>query len=720
MMRKFFSMIKKTTAIFVFWLLGTGVYAQQIRMWVPSDTKDYYYLIQESGAKMQASDLYDPQKASLNDAVVQFNGGCTAGLISDKGLLLTNHHCGYGAIQSHSTLEHNYVKDGFWAQRLEDELPNPGMYVTFVRAIYDVTGKALRGVTDDMDEASRQSQIDKNINKIKRDISIKPWQEIMVKPAFYGNKYYAYVTETYKDVRLVGAPPSSIGKFGADTDNWMWPRHSGDFSLFRIYADRNNRPAEYSKDNVPYRPKKFFQVSTRGVAPRDLIIVYGFPGRTREYLPAFRVRQITERINPVRIGIREKALKVMEGFMRTNDTIKLKYTAQYARIANYWKKWKGENLGIRRSAALANKEYWEQLTEKELAKKDKADEYREVKTELENAFRDLEPVEIARNVFIEAGYLNNPWMQRAFDVYEFERNLQKGGAGAFSEGKEKLRSRLETSFQKGDRRVNKALFVAMTGVLKSEMPEGYLPAIWANNSVDDIAKKWDGSFLTDESKMKSLLKGDFGSFEKALKNDSGYKMARALIVSFYGKINPQYHQQMTQIQTFMRKFVRLQMQAFPRMHFAPDANGTLRISFGRVEGYEPRDGILYEPYSTLDGVIEKYIPGDYEFDLPQELLDIYKRKDFGKWEVNGTVPVNFLGTAHTTGGNSGSPVLNAKGELVGLNFDRVWEGTMSDLYYDPAICRNIMVDVRYILFIMDKLGLAQRLLDEINPENHQQ
>ncbi len=720
MMRKIFSIPVKFTAFIALYLWWAELPAQQIRMWVPSDTRDYYYQLQESGAQMKAVDLFDAQKPSLNDAVVQFNGGCTAGLISGQGLLLTNHHCGYGAIQSHSTLEHNYVKDGFWAGTLDDELPNPGMYVTFVRAIYDVTDKVLQGVSDDMDEASRQSHIDKNINRLKRTLPKKSWQEITVKPAFYGNKYYAYVTETYKDIRLVGAPPSAIGKFGADTDNWMWPRHSGDFSLFRIYADRNNRPAEYSKDNVPYHPEKYFQVSTEGVSRRDLIIVYGFPGRTREYLPAFRVRQITGRINPVRIGIRERALRVMDGFMHTNDTIKLKYTALYARIANYWKKWKGENLGIRRSDALANKEYWEQLTEKELAKQGKADEYREVKTALENTFRDLEPVEIARNVFIEAGYLNNPWMQRAFAVYEMERGLQKGGADAFEREAAKTARSMEADFQKGDRRVNKALFAAMTDVLKEKMPRGFLPEVWSGTAADDIVKAWDQSFLTDAAKMKKLLSGDFKHFENALKNDSGYKMARALINGFYGKINPEYHKRMEQVQTLMRKYVRLQMQAFPRMHFAPDANGTLRVSFGRVEGYEPRDGVYYEPFSTLDGVIEKYIPGDYEFDLPKALLDIYEHKDYGKWEVNGTVPVNFLGTAHTTGGNSGSPVLNAKGELVGLNFDRVWEGTMSDLYYDPAICRNIMVDVRYILFIMDKLGHATRLLDEINLENHQQ
>ena len=699
--------------LILFFLLPWFVFAQQNRMWIPSEAHTAYNNMVEQGAQFPFEALYSPDKPSFNDAIVWFNGGCTGEVISPQGLILTNHHCGYGAIQSHSTLEHNYVEDGFWAKSLDEELPNPGMYVTFVRKIIDVTDKILEGVTDEMEESARQKLINANIEKVKKEIPIEKWQDVRVKSFFYGNKFYAFVEETYKDIRLVGAPPSSIGKFGADTDNWMWPRHSGDFSLFRIYADKNNRPAEYSKDNVPYKPKAYLQVSDQGVQEGDLIIVYGFPGRTQQYLPSFRVEQITEKINPVRIRIRDISLGIMDKYMRSNDTIKLKYTSHYARISNYWKKWQGENLGIKRTHAIENKKHLEKdFLESLKDHRGTAEELR-ILEKLKQAFKELEEPELARAIFFETAYINNKWMQRGFAFTRFEQALVSGDEKTVQKALKDLSNQI--SFKNDDPRVEEELFVSMMDYLKHHLPSKYMDENLKNTDYKKLAKEIkENSILASQEKFEAFLKLPKEKMQETLKTDSGQTLARALIGVYYNKINPDYMQNNSEINKLMREYMRLLFKAYPRQNFVPDANSTLRVSFGEVKGYDPRDGVHYEPISTLDGMIEKYIPGDYEFDLPEELLAIYEKKDYGKYNVNGTVPVNFLGSAHTTGGNSGSPALNAKGQLVGLNFDRVWEGTMSDLYYDPSICRNIMVDLRFVLFVIEKIGKNQRLINEIN------
>ena len=703
--------MKKYSVFFIsYLLLLPHIHAQQNRMWVPGDSPVAYYQMVEQGATFSMQDLYDPEKPSFNDAVVQFNGGCTGGIISPEGLMITNHHCGYGAIQAHSTLDHNYVKDGFWAKNKKEELPNPGMYVTIVRKVINVTDDVLKGVKDEMDEDERQSVITKNIEKVKQNLSVEPWQEIIIKPYLYGNLYYAQVIEKYKDVRLVGAPPSSIGKFGADTDNWMWPRHSGDFSLFRIYADKNNRPADYSPANVPYRPEKYLQVSLDGVKERELIIVYGFPGRTQQYLPSFAIEYITKKINPVRIQIRDEALRIMDKFMRSNDTLKLKYTAQYARIANYWKKWQGENRGIRQSGALENKKYLEQQLIEFARRKNLENQAVEVLEDLQQAYNEMEEPGIARAILVESMYINNDWMRRGFIWYALENQTPE----KFAQTRDEYFKRLMKEYRSTDNRVSKALFTEMLAYYRENMPEAYQNAFISKHSPGEWAEIIEkNSVLADSVKAKEWMNYTYDELQEALKNDRGYGLARRLINDYYGKILPDYTKKQSGMNALMRRYTSILMKSglFPRL--VPDANGTLRITFGRVEGYEPRDGMYYEPFTTIDGVIEKYIPGDYEFDLPEEFLKIYEKKDFGPYAVNGTVPVNFLGTAHTTGGNSGSPVLNEKGEMVGLNFDRVWEGTMSDLFYDPKICRNIMVDMRYVMFIIDKLGKAPNLTNEI-------
>ncbi len=701
--------MKLTGYFYAFFILLTAS-AQQNRMWIPSEAQTAYEKMVQNGARFKSSDLYHPEKPSFNDAIVQFNGGCTAEIISPQSLLLTNHHCGYGAIQSHSTLTHNYVEDGFWAYSKSEELPNPGMYVTFVRRIINLTDRVLKGVTEDMSPKERQSRIDKNIAKIKKEIKIKPWQSLEIKPFLYGNKYYGFVKENYKDIRLVGAPPSSIGKFGADSDNWMWPRHSGDFSLFRIYADKNNRPAEYSPDNVPYKPEKYLKVSMEGVREGDLIVIYGFPGRTRQYLPSFAIAHITQNVNPVNIEIRQRALDIMDKFMRTNDTLKLKYTSIYARVSNYWKKWKGENQGIAKSKAISKKQKAEALFLQSASEKGFGKEAREVLDKMRKIYQDLKDPEIAKDILVETMYINNDWIRRGFILDALVRQADT----KFKENKKRYLNRLTGEFRKTDNRVSKELFIEMMKYYKENMPPAFRNNRIVQMNFDEMAEEIEKkSVLADSIKMKKLFDLDYEEFVKSLKNDSGYNLAHSLITDYYNNILPAYQQTGAGLNELMRKYIKMLQEAGLYQEMVPDANGTLRLSFGKVYGYEPRDGMYYEPISTLDGVIEKYIPGDYEFDLPAKLLEIYKNKDFGNYRTNGSVPVNFLGTAHTTGGNSGSPALNAEGELVGLNFDRVWEGTMSDLFYDPKICRNIMVDLRYVMFIIDKMGNAQNILREI-------
>ncbi len=710
-------MRKQTVFLYILIFLTNAILlAQENRMWIPSEFGQYYHLLQEKNIQIPASLLYSPDKPALNDAIVQFNGGCTGSFISPDGLLITNHHCGYSAIQAHSTLEHNYVKDGFWAEDKSEELPNPGMYVTIVRKIIDVTDAVLQGVSDKLTEKERQSIIDKNINTLKKQMPKENWQDISIVPFFYGNKYYAFIEDNYKDVRLVGAPPSALGKFGADTDNWMWPRHSADFSLFRVYADKNNRPAEYSPDNVPYKPDKYLRVSMKGVKERELIMVYGFPGRTREYLPSFVIEQITKKINPVRIEIRDIALKIMDRYMHLNDTIKLKYTAQYARVANYWKKWKGENRGIDRSYAVENKKYNEKLFLDALKAKGAPEEDLHILDRLKQAYEERFVPENARNIFIEAAYVNNPWMYRGYKLVRLMNEMARQ-PGKAVEMMKKFRAGVDQIFENSDKRVDTDLFEAMMTYYKEHMPGKYADSILARADIKKLTRNIaEKSVVANPGVLKKALEQSPENFRKAMENDSGYVLAQTLINDLYGNINPDYYQSVNKTRRLMRKYQKLLFETYPNRNFVPDANGTLRLTFGRVEGYEPRDGVFYAPFTTIDGVIEKYIPGDYEFDLPGKFLSLYEKKDYGPYADGQKLIVNFLGTAHTTGGNSGSPALNEKGELVGLNFDRVWEGTMSDLYYDPAICRNIMVDMRYILFIIDKYGNAQNIIREINPK----
>jgi hypothetical protein len=682
----------------LFLFLTFQLSAQQGGMWIPSLLEGMNEQeMTDLGSQLTAEDIYDVNNSSLKDAIGHFNGGCTSEVISPKGLILTNHHCGFSQIQSHSSLENDYLKDGFWAMTLEEELPNPGLFIEFIVRIEDVTTQVLNGVTEDMTEREKQSTISKNSNGIEAQVEKKTWQDTKIKSFYKGNQYFLFVTERFNDIRLVGAPPSSIGKFGSDTDNWVFPRHTGDFSMFRIYADKDNRPAEYSIDNVPYKPKHFLPISLDGVEEGDFTMVFGFPGTTDEYLPAVAIEHITEEYNPSNIAIREAALQVIDENMKASDDIRIKYASKQARIANAWKKWIGENLGIKKSNAVEKRREFEAAFTKALKENGLEDKYGNILPQFDVLYEKFAEINIKRRSFIEVFIVTNELMNMTLRAYQFEQSVSKNPE-SFDKAKESMDNTLTGVLKNFNANVDK-------GVFENVMP------FYTDNVDATIYDKT--AFVNLDSALK-LFDGTPEEVLKKLNKDAAYAYAKPMIDEFYNVINPEFQIENELITALETEYMTALMEALPNARYFPDANSTLRVTYGQVRGYAPRDAVYYMPVSYLDGVIEKYIPGDYEFDVPQKLIDLYESKDYGQYaDKNGKVPVCFLGTNHTTGGNSGSPAIDAYGNLVGLNFDRVWEGTMSDMNYDPEICRNIMVDMRYVLFIVDKYAGATRLIDEM-------
>ena len=701
-------------------LLVLPAYAQQGGMWIPSllegmNEKEMKNL----GMKMSAEDIYDVNNSSLKDAVPHFNGGCTSEVISPKGLLLTNHHCGFGEIQAHSTVENDYLTDGFWAMSLEEELPNPGMEVTFIVRIEDVTTQVLDGTTALTDEKAKLAKIQENITRLNNTLPKESWQESSIRTFYEGNQYMRFVTETYKDIRLVGAPPSSIGKFGSDTDNWVWPRHTGDFSLFRIYAGKDNKPAEYSQDNVPYVPKHYFPISIGGVKENDFTLVFGYPGRTTEYLPAVAVEQIVTSLNPAKIEVRDAALKVADSFMRKDNAIKIQYAAKYASIANYWKKWIGESQGLIKTNAVGIKKAYEKEFMQRVAKAGKQAEYGHLLADFEKNYNEIAPYALARDYFMEVVLRNTELLCIGFRLYQLEQVYNARGEQSFNDRRNNTVEGLEWIYKDFNKNVDEKIFEQLIALYATKSPQQFLPQELKNVDYKALtAEVYGQSKLTSYEGVKQLLEGDAKTVMGKLNEDRGYKLVKTLAEAFINNVNPAYEEINLKIAALQRTYMKAILELSPKdARIFPDANSTLRVTYGKVNGYAPRDAVYYEPVTYLDGVIEKYVPGDYEFDVPQKLIDLYNKKDYGPYGENGKMPVCFIGTNHTTGGNSGSPAIDAKGNLIGLNFDRVWEGTMSDIHYDPSICRNIMVDMRYVLFIIDKYAGAKRLIDEMKIVN---
>ena len=689
--------------------------AQQGGMWIPSLLKGMNETeMKNLGMKMSVKEIYDVNQSSLKDAVPHFNGGCTSEVISPKGLILTNHHCGFSQIQSHSTVDHDYLTDGFWAYKMEDELPNKNLTVTFIVKIEDVTTLVLEGTAALTSESEKQNKIQENITALTNSLPKENWQENKIRTFYEGNQYMLFVTETFTDVRLVGAPPSSIGKFGSDTDNWVWPRHTGDFSLFRIYADKNNRPAAYSKDNVPYNPKHFLPISLDGVAEDDFTLVFGYPGKTNEYLPSVAIEQIVNELNPAKIEIRDKALKVADGFMRKDNAIKIQYASKYARIANNWKKWIGETQGLKKSNAVAIKRESEKAFQQKITKAGKEKEYGTLLVDFEKNYAEIAPYASARDYFTEVVQLNTELLSVGYKLYQLEQVYKTKGEQSFTDRKNNLLTGQEAFYKDFNSTVDEKIFEQLIELYAAKSPKQFLPQSLMNVNAKNLASEiYSKSRLKNYTGLKELLTGDTRTVLTSLNNDPGFLLVKELADKYLKEVAPKYDEINLKITALQRTYMKAQLELNKDSRIFPDANSTLRVTYGKVKGYEPKDATLYTPITYLDGVMEKYIPGDYEFDVPAKLLDLYKTKDYGPYGENGKMPVNFIGTNHTTGGNSGSPVIDANGNLIGLNFDRVWEGTMSDIYYDPSICRNIMVDIRYVLFIMDKYAGAKNLISEL-------
>ncbi len=672
------------------------------------------------GMKMSAKDIYSVNNGSLKDAIVSFNGGCTGEVISSKGLILTNHHCGFDAIQNHSTIEHNYIRDGFWAKSYGEEIPNQGMFVTFIVRIEDVSKEALASVSATMTESERQSAIDKNMNEIRKNAKKETYQDILIRGFFENNQYYMFITETFRDIRMVGAPPSSIGNFGKDTDNWMWPRHTGDFSMFRIYANRENKPAAYSTDNVPYTPKRSLSISLDGVAEGDFTLVFGFPGRTTQYLQSSAVEQIMTVNDPAKIAIREKALTVIDGFMRKDEQIKIQYAAKYAGIQNSYKKWQGEVLGLTSTNALGKKKTYETEFQKRVnANPQWKQSYGNLLGDLEAAYAEIKPYGYARDYFNEI-MSKVELFTIANLVNSLKTAFEKDGEKGYNVRMEQVKGQLAGLFGEYNATVDHRLFEVLMEMYVKDQDAQYQSPLFKKmlaengNSIEKLAAKlFEETILHDAKKTMQELEKPASDVADFVKKEKLIGLYVDLVSTYSNQVTKKLNEIQARINKLNRTYMRAQMEVFKEKTFYPDANSTLRVTYGNVKGYNPRDAVKYDHYTYLDGVMDKYKPADYEFDVPEKLRTLYKNKDYGQYGSNGKMPVCFIAMNHTTGGNSGSPALDAYGNLVGLNFDRVWEGTMSDINYDPSICRNIMVDIRYVLFVVDKYAGASHLIKEM-------
>ena len=677
------------------------------------------------GLQIPVEEIYNVNKNSLKDAVVLFGGICTGELISSQGLLLTNHHCGYSQIQTHSSLEHNYLRDGFWAKTLKDEIPCPGLTATFILRIDDVTSnftKALEGLT----EVQRADKIKEIAADLEKKAIEGTHYEAKVRQFYSGNEFYLIVSETYKDVRMVGAPPSSIGDFGGDTDNWMWPRHTGDFSMFRIYAGKDNKPAAYSSENIPFTPRHFFSITTKGVQQDDFTMVYGFPGRTQEYISSYQLQTIVEVTNPNRIKVRDERLRIMGEAMRSSEAIHIQYAAKQSGVANGWKKWRGEINGLRTSNGLQKKQ-WYEIDFKAWCDKnaDAGKKYGEVLPALEKLYTANLPYLSANDYYAEAALgvemityavglkvLVDLALAAAPDTAKINKEL--------SQQKAAVEGYFKNYHAATDQRMMASLLKLFDAGVADSLKPVYFTALRERYKMDFAQMSSDifnRSMLDEKEKVEKLMSKSGKTIAKTLKKDPAYQLANEIIVFFRTRINDKLTPFNAELNRLNRLYMAGQREFQPERKFYPDANSTLRLAYGQVRGYDARDAVYYQYYTTLDGIMEKYIPGDEEFDLPPRLVELYKTKDYGRYAVNGTVPVAFLATNHTTGGNSGSPVLNSMGQLIGTNYDRVWEGTMSDLLFNPEICRNITLDIRYTLFIIDKFAGATRLIEEMDIVN---
>ncbi|RLD64144.1 MAG: serine protease [Bacteroidetes bacterium] len=714
--------------IFISFLIGVFILTSKLisakeGMWLPILLQKLNAdEMQAMGMRISAEEIYSLEKSSLKDAIVHFGGGCTAELVSSQGLLLTNHHCGYRSIQKHSTLEHDYLTDGFWAPKMSDELPNPGLTAKIMTSMIDVSDFVLDSVLEGMPENQRQKLIANHIARLKKQYDNDQFHQVQVKAFYYGNQYILMTYDVFYDVRLVGAPPSNIGKFGGDTDNWMWPRHTGDFSVFRIYANDDNQPVDYNKNNRPYEPRQHLKISLRGVEEGDFTMVFGYPGRTQEYLPSYALEEITEKVNPFRIELRRQKLDIMAEAMNKSPQIRIQYSAKYAGVANGWKKWIGENKGIKRMNAVQIKKEQEKSFLEWRGISDSQDN--NIINDFENAYAEFTNWDMAYYYFVETSYYHD--LSRYVGSYSKLVELSKEeklDTAMINKEIKRLSGTIDGFFKDYDKDVDKALFLASVRSYAQFSYDAPMPEVYSGY----IHKKFKGdmekytdfvyskSFFNDAILLKDFLADFSPSKVSKIEKDPMYAYVNSVKVNFQDSILPPFLTYQHKIDSLQHLYMDLIMQKRKGELIYPDANSTLRIAYGKVESYEPRDGVKYNYFTTLSGIMAKENPNIYDYVVEPRLKELYDSKDYERYaDKDGKMHVCFIASNHTTGGNSGSPVLNADGHLIGLNFDRNWEGTMSDLMYDPDQCRNITLDVRYCLFIIDKFANARRLIDEMD------
>ncbi|MBC8046300.1 MAG: S46 family peptidase [Fimbriimonadaceae bacterium] len=713
--------MRKIILVFSFYIATSG-FAQE-GMWLPILLEQNEAQMQKQGFQLTAKDVYDINNTSMKDAVVLFGGGCTGEVISNEGLVLTNHHCGFSAINAASSVEKNYLRDGFWTYDKKDEIPAPGLSVTFIIRMEDVTDKIIPFLNDAMTSQERSAKINELAAALEKTATTGTHYGAYTRSFYYGNQFYLFVTETFNDIRLVGAPPSSVGSFGGETDNWVWPRHTGDFSLFRIYANKENKPATYSEENIPFKPRYYFPISIKGVEENDFTMVFGFPGKTQEYLTSYAVDLLINTTNPNRIACRDARLDVMDEFMSGNDTVTLMYASKAKGLANAYKKWKGETIGLKANDAITKKKEFENKFRAWSAMSAISNNDADLLIEFEKTYADFKPYSELMDYITEAVFaveiLN--YASKFHEIANISKTDTIDNADLQSDA-DVLLANAGGWFKNYYTPLDKKMFATMLKIYADSISADLQPEYFRQQVIkyngdfnvwaDAVFEK---SYLSNYDDVKKLLTNINKKKIKKLLNDPAYKLYNELYTPYEiiskNTIAP-YNEK---ISGMMQQYMEAQMRMQPEKNFYPDANSTLRVTFGNVKGYYPRDGVYYYFATTDDGIERKYINDDEEFDVPDNLLQLFKDDNFGKYaDKNGHLPIAFIATNHTTGGNSGSPVLNANGALIGTNFDRVWEGTMSDIMYDYNRCRNISLDVRYTLFIIDKYANAQNIIKELN------
>jgi len=712
--------MKKLLSIAFILLLG---FAPKIKadegMWIlPLIQKLNMETMQKMGLKLTAEEIYSVNNSSMKDAIVIFGGGCTGEMISDEGLLLTNHHCGYGQIQELSSLENNYLDNGFWAATQEEELPAPGLSVTFLRNMEDVTEQVLSEVTADMDEAERQKSIQEISDKLIKEATKENDYKVQVKEYFEGNQYFLLEYEIFTDVRFVGAPPSSIGKFGYDTDNWMWPRHTGDFSLFRVYADAEGKPADYSPDNKPYQPKYHLPISIKGYELNDFAMTLGYPGSTERYLTSWGIEERMQSFNQTLITVRGVKQNIWAESMANSKKVRLQYASKFSRSSNYWKNSIGMNRGLENLNVLDQK----RTLETEFANWVKANEtnrkkYKDVLSSLENGY--AKRAESYRAfVYLRESFLSGTEIYMfASYATELENALESKDNSKIENAIKNLTEAAEDFYKDYDASTDQKVLAAMVNLYKSEVDSKYYPEIYKiiqskfKGDADKYAAYlFSKSIFVNAESLKAFLSNPK---LKKLQKDPAFAGAQD-IFELVKELRDQNSESAQQIDKGNRLFMAGLMEMHPEKVFYPDANFTMRLSYGSVGDYVPRDAVIYKHYTTLQGVMEKEDPHDRDFEVPEKLKELYQNKDYGRYaDKDGRLYVNFTTNNDITGGNSGSPVINGDGELIGLAFDGNWEAMSGDIAFENELQKCINVDIRYVLFIIDKYAGAQHLINEM-------